>query len=236
MHFALCTLARRCYLKFWSFNDRIKTVTLEYKLNNIHKNIVFTKGRTYQKEDLNIQEILLCEDGKTPSTISVYFLQTDCKRIILPLENESNAKSQEDIAKLFIWFPLLGTEEWGTNFIYYSSFYPLEKRNGIVLPCENSNQKKAYEHNVAELEKMNSILFDFLKTHAAKIDNCIRLAKINFPEHNDDEKTQNFYRIQQKSWTSVFRTLPLIDTPAGRKSLDEACQNTQPRNLPLLCR
>lgn len=202
-------------------NDRIKTVTLEYKLNNVHKNIVFTKGRSYQEEDLNIQEILLCEDGKSPSTISVYFLQTDCKRIILPLENESRAKSHEDIAKLFIWFPLLGTEEWGTNFIYHSSFYPLEKRNGIVLPCENSNQKKAYEHNVAELEKMNSILFDFLKTHSAKIDNCIRLAKINFPEYNDDEKTQNFYRIQQKSWTSVFRTLPLIDTPAGRKSLDE---------------
>lgn len=202
-------------------NDRIKTVTLEYKLNNVHKNIVFTKGRSYQEEDLNIQEILLCEDGKSPSTISVYFLQTDCKRIILPLENESRAKSHEDIAKLFIWFPLLGTEEWGTNFIYHSSFYPLEKRNGIVLPCENSNQKKAYEHNVAELEKMNSILFDFLKTHTAKIDNCIELAKINFPEHNDDEKTQNFYRIQQKSWTSVFRTLPLIDTPVGRKSLDE---------------
>ena len=63
-------------------NDRIKTVTIEYKLNNIHKNIVFTKGRSYQ-EDLNIQEILLRDDVKAPSTISVYFLQADCKRIIL---------------------------------------------------------------------------------------------------------------------------------------------------------
>lgn len=202
-------------------NDRIKTVTLEYKLNNIHKNIVFTKGRTYQEEDLNIQEILLCEDGKAPYIISVYFLQTDCKRIILPLENERHAKSHEDIAKLFIWFPLLGTEEWGTNFIYHSSFYPLEKRNGIVLPCENPNQQKAYEYNVAELERMNSILFDYLKKHVTEIDNSIELAKINFPCHNDDEKTQDFYRIQQQSWASFFRTLPLIDTPAGRKSLDE---------------
>lgn len=202
-------------------NDRIKAVTLEYKLNNIHKNIVFTKGHTSQEEDLNIQDILLCEDGKAPSTISIYFLQTDCKRIILPLENERHAKSHEDIAKLFIWFPLLGTEEWGTNFIYHSSFYPLEKRNGIVLPCENPNQQKAYEYNVAELERMNSILFDYLKKHVTEIDNSIELAKINFPCCNDDEKTQSFYRIQQKSWTSFFRTLPLIDTPAGRKSLNE---------------
>lgn len=202
-------------------NDRIKTVTLEYKLNNVHKNIVFTKGRSYQEEDLNIQEILLCEDGKSPSTISVYFLQTDCKRIILPLENERHAKSHEDRAKLFIWFPLLGTEEWGTNFIYHSSFYPLEKRNGIVLPCENPNQQKAYEYNVAELERMNSILFDYLKKHITEIDNSIELAKINFHCHNEDEKTQDFYRIQQQSWASFFRTLPLIDTPAGRKSLDE---------------
>lgn len=202
-------------------NDRIKTVALEYQLVSYHKDIIYTKGHIHKEGEIDVQEIIMTEGVRTPSSISVYFIQNGCKRIILPLENGSRAKSHEDIAKLFIWFPLLGTEEWGTNFIYHSSFYPLEKRNGIVLPCENSNQKKAYEHNVAELEKMNSILFDFLKTHTAKIDNCIELAKINFPEHNDDEKTQNFYRIQQKSWTSVFRTLPLIDTPVGRKSLDE---------------
>ena len=90
-----------------------------------------------------------------------------------------------------------------------------------MLPCENPNQRKAYEHNVAELEVMNYILFDFLKTHVAEIDNSIELAKINFISQNDDEKTQDFYRMQQQSWTSVFRTLPLIDTAAGRKSLDE---------------
>lgn len=202
-------------------NNRIKTVTLEYRLENNHKTIVYTKGLNFKDGVVNVQEIQLIEDDKAPDTIYVYFLQADCKQIILPLENLTLAKSHKDIAKLFIWFPLLGTEEWGTNFIYHSSFYPLEKRNGIVLPCENPNQQKAYEHNVAELEGMNYILFDFLKTHVAEIDNSIELAKINFISQNDDEKTQDFYRMQQQSWTSVFRTLPLIDTATGRKSLDE---------------
>lgn len=202
-------------------NDGIKIVTLEYRLDNNHKTIVYTKGRYYKDGDINVQEIQLSETYKASDTICVYFLQADCKRIILPLENLNRAKCLEDVAKLFIWFPLLGTEEWGTNFIYHSTFYPLEKRNGIVLPCENPNQQKAYEHNVAELEGMNSMLFDFLKTHVAEIDNGIELAKINFISQNDDEKTQDFYRKQQHSWISVFRTLPLIDTPVGRKSLDE---------------
>ncbi len=105
-------------------NDRIKTVALEYRLVCGHKDIVYTKGHINKEGDLNVQEILITEGDGTPSSIRVYFLQNGCKRIILPLENESCAKSQENIAKLFIWFPLLGTEEWGTNFIYHSLFYP----------------------------------------------------------------------------------------------------------------
>lgn len=35
-----------------------------------------------------------------------------------------------DIPSLFLWFPLLGTERFGVNFIFHSKrFYPVEKRN-----------------------------------------------------------------------------------------------------------
>lgn len=132
------------------------------------------------------------------------------------------AKSSKEIAKLFIWFPLLGTESWGTNFVYHSSFFPLEKRNGMILPCDNPNIEKKYEHNIVVLNKMNTMLFNYLKTHTCQISNSIELAKIDFLSHLvDDELTKDFFKLQQETWTNVFRTLPLIDTPIGRKSLDE---------------
>ena len=44
--------------------------------------------------------------------------------------------SVDAIPSLFLWFPLLGTEDFGVNFIFHSKrFYPVEKRNNIMLPC-----------------------------------------------------------------------------------------------------
>lgn len=201
-------------------NDNIKTVSLRNLIDN--QNIIYTKGKSYLENDLFVQEINKFNDEKLLQTIHVYYLQQDDCKIIIPLENVYKAKSSECIANLFVWFPLLGTEMWGTNFIYHSSFYSLEKRNGIVLPCDNSNVQKQYEHNEANLQKMNTMLFDYLKTHVAEIDNSIQFAKINFMSHVvDDIKTQEFFKAQQETWITVFRTLPLIDTPKGRMKLED---------------
>ena len=200
-------------------NDKIKTVTLENRIDG--RNIVYTKDIFYQKNDLNVLEIKK-QEGCTSNNIPVYFLQQEDCKIILPLKSDDCAKSTDNITKLFIWFPLLGTESWGTNFVFHSSFYPLEKRNGMILPCDNTNVQKKYEYNVNVLQKMNTLLFDYLKTHAYQIKNGIEMAKVNFAAHIvDDAKTMEFYKSQQETWTNVFRTLPLIDTPIGRKSLDE---------------
>lgn len=201
-------------------NDKIKTVILENHIDN--KTITYTKRATYQDNGLNVYDISETQACGDSQVIHIYYLEHGDSKIILPLENSRQAKQIDDIAKLFVWFPLLRTEPWGTNFIFHSTFYPLEQRNGIILPCDNVNVQKKYEHNVTMLQEMNHLLYNYLKEHVKDISNSIELAKINFNCHVvEDSMTNDFFNSQQKEWTSVFRTLPLIDTPLGRKSIDE---------------
>lgn len=200
-------------------NNKIEEITL---VNHPDKRTAtFTKGNPYKENDLNVVDVAVSTHQSKPSTLRIYYLEEGDNKIILPLSDAHTVSKADDISKLFVWFPLLGTEQWGTNFIYHSTFYPLEARNGIVLPCDNVNVESQFKHNEKVLQAMNTLLHNYLSSHVACIDNAIELAKIGFSRTAEDSKTRDFFKSQQELWTSVFRKLPLIDTPSGRKSLDD---------------
>lgn len=200
-------------------NNTIKEITL---INNPDKRTAtFTKGNPYKENDLNAVDITITTHESKPLTVRVYYLEEGSNKIILPLSDAHKASKADGISKLFVWFPLLGTELWGINFIYHSTFYPLETRNGIILPCDNVNVESQFKHNEKVLQAMNTLLHNYLSSHVVGIDNAIELSKIGFSHIAEDSKTRDFFKSQQELWTSVFRKLPLIDTPYGRKSLDD---------------
>ncbi|MFV0501482.1 MAG: sacsin N-terminal ATP-binding-like domain-containing protein [Bacteroidales bacterium] len=200
-------------------NDKIMEVTLENKIDN--KTVIFSKGKQYKENDLNVLKINISTPEGIESTKCVYYLEDGDTKIILPLNESNKAIKSDSISKIFVWFPLLGTEQWGTNFVYHSTFYPLETRNGIVLPCDNINVEAQFKHNVNMLHKMNTLLHNYLKNHVGDIKNAIELAKINFNCNVEDKITKEFFKSEQELWTRIFRKLPLIDTPKGRKCLDD---------------
>lgn len=200
-------------------NNKIKEITLVNYPDK--RTATFTKGNPYKENDLNVVDIAVSTHESEPSTVRVYYLEEGNNKIILPLSDAHTVSKADGISKLFVWFPLLGTEQWGTNFIYHSTFYPLEARNGIVLPCDNVNVESQFKHNERVLQAMNTLLYSYLSSHVTGINNVIELAKIGFSRTAEDSKTRDFFKSQQELWTSVFRKLPLIDTQYGRKSLDD---------------
>lgn len=90
-------------------------------------------------------EIKDAYDGNVLSQYELCSLQTrddDGKNVdvmILP-PYPAECGSVDDIPSLFLSFPLLGTEQFGVNFIFHSKrFHPVEKRNNILLPREVSS-------------------------------------------------------------------------------------------------
>ena len=87
------------------------------------------------------------EEGRSVDVIILPPYSTECGGV-------------EDIPSLFLSFPLLGTEQFGVNFIFHSKrFHPVEKRNNILLPKEVSSDfeiKKQDENEAVLIEMMDA--------------------------------------------------------------------------------
>ena len=128
----------------------------------------------------------------------------------------------KNISSLFLWFPLLGTESFGVNFIFHSKrFYPVEKRNNIMLPGASQISKEKGVENEKVLKEMMAVVFEYYKDveHAKELN--LDMCRIAFPAACENEETESFYKEMQEMWNSqvpAWKVLPIGDT---MHSIDE---------------
>ena len=121
------------------FNDGITECQIDDNINNVH--VSFAKSERPDENGMRVMRIDIIRDG-VAKPMDIYYLESadGDERIVLPLESATKACALDGISKLFMHFPLLGTEDFGFNFIFHSrSFKPEEKRNGLYLPDGNEN-------------------------------------------------------------------------------------------------
>ena len=124
----------------------------------------------------------------------------------------------DTIPSLFLWFPLLGTERFGVNFIFHSErFHPVEKRNNIMLPGSTAIKQEKGGANSKVLKEMMEVLF----TYYAKPENAKTLSRemceVAFPTVCEDEETQAFYQELQALWIAKVPDWKSI--PVGEESV-----------------
>ncbi len=207
-------------------DEAIKLMPFVMLLNNISKCIISKDYKTFEfskrsKEDEGGLHVVSISTGN--DEIDLYYLSTEDKEniAIMPLNSSQNAIDFSVYPKLFLWFPLLGTEDWGVNFIFNSSnFAPVEERNGIILPKGNDNVKDKYERDEKIISTLSDLVLSYLKNNIKEIDNTILLARINFPiDKQKDDLTKQFYEKQQAKWADIYQTLPMIPTIKGKLAL-----------------
>ena len=189
-----------------------------------------------------LKEVTVCEiDGKetiyktlsqaeepplsfTPISINdeiqkVYYLQSTDKRIvvILPFSEGLTALNfQMELPRLFLYYPLVGTQTFGINYVIHSRhFQPTEPRNGLYLQSENENNVKEEKANRDLLQQASQMIFDFLKLHSDKIKSPINLAAINFSINSDKPILDKYFKDLKTTWINEFKNYPLVETAAG---------------------
>lgn len=129
----------------------------------------------------------------------------------------------DETPSLFLYYPLLGSENFGVNFIFHSAnFEATELRDGIILPSENENTKRKYERNVREITEMATRLTGFLQeTKDSRFSLGVneQLARVFFPLKADDDLLTAFYDGMRKLFVGAFEQLPLLETPEGYVSI-----------------
>lgn len=128
----------------------------------------------------------------------------------------------EDVPSLFLWFPLLGTEKFGVNFIFHSKrFYPVEKRNNIMIPGVSEISKVKGGDNEEILKGMMDALFAYYtQTENAK-NLGLKMCEVAFPCLAENEETQRFYKEMQSLWVKEMPKWKVVPVGDERMSVDD---------------
>ncbi len=149
-------------------------------------------------------------------------LQSEKGDVIIIPPYPSFCGDVNSIPSLFLWFPLLGTEKFGVNFIFHSKrFYPVEKRNNIMLPGASQISKAKGGDNEAILKEMMVVLFSYYSQdeHAKELN--IDMCKVAFPNNSENEDTMRFYNEMQELWNHQVPSWKILPIGGGYHSILE---------------
>lgn len=168
------------------------------------------------------EDLLSAEHTKEPYTCH-YLLSEDKEDVVIIPPFPSICDDVNKVPSLFLWFPLLGTEQFGVNFIFHSKkFYPVEKRNNIQLPEDVPAKKESGEKNEAILKSMMDALFDYYRIEGKDAELTRDLCKVEFIKETEDEEQKRFYNEMQSLWNKQVRNWKVIHTSEGRKSITDS--------------
>lgn len=215
-----------------TINSHIKEVEIIDKYTNQHycirKSDDKVVSNVYDNDSWTVVENEIYynyfnSDNHDPKPAKVRSLQSKNGNDIVvlpPFPNECGPVTT--IPSLFLWFPLLGTESFGVNFIFHSKrFYPVEKRNNILLPENVPSKLEKGKSNERVLNEMMKVLFDYYKQGDNDKYLTLEMCHINFHSDKDDEITKKFYSDLQELWKAQIPTWKVIPTNEGKRAMNE---------------
>lgn len=200
-------------------NARIK----EMEIHNHHTNEHFTLKKTEEYSHAAIGQdgwkevtetiLRINNNTNTSESYTCKSLQSDKGDVVIIPPFPEACGDVSEIPSIFLWFPLLGTEAFGINFIYHSKrFYPVEKRNNIMLPGSTIMKREKGGNNSAVLKEMTEVLFKYYSMDENAKTLTRNMCEVSFPQNSEDEETQKFYREMQLLWNAKipnWKVLPV---------------------------
>lgn len=201
-----------------AMNSSISSISISHHQKNAGHPVSFRRVDSGTVEALSFVSIQ--KDDAPPMII--YFLQVDKEldlKIMLPLSAPTTAvEPSSSLSRLFLYFPLIGTESWGINFVIHCGlFNPQEKRDGIHISSDNLQNKEKEKNNREILTKASDAIFALMEKNAAAISDPIYLANISFSTLTGNSFHDTFFKELKAKWVTKFRTYALVETADGRK-------------------
>lgn len=206
------------------FNDKLKKVIVT-DINGNTTNYLKDDNEE-SAEHYFVRAILINDEVK-----KINYLKSDRLIIVLPFQNISTEDGYfgtaeslpESLPRLFLFYPLIGTENFGFNFVIHSkNFQPTEQRDGLHLNSENEKNKIEEVANQKLMEEASNLIFGFLENNLSRIQSPHLLAEINFAVSSDDTELNKYFVGLKDNWTTKFKSLPFVETQTSRISVQEA--------------
>lgn len=205
-----------------TINDRLKKVTIKDKNEN---EIIFErlkKEHVLNDKNINLFTTVISRNGNSLVIYSI-IEEDDQIEVILPINEDLELYQLSNrIARLFLYYPLIGSEDFGLNFIINcNNFLPTEPRDGVHLNSTKEQVKIQEEENRRIIKKSSELIFDFLKSNVLTVSNPLLYAKINFKRNSEDILLNEYFEDLQIMWSEEFINLPIVETSDGFASVKE---------------
>lgn len=141
----------------------------------------------------------------------------------------------EDKPQLYLYLPLLGTENWGWNFIVHAPSFTSDKdtRDSLLLVGNGQNNDEQAENNKQLIQLAGGLIKEFISRQLTNYIDRKHFGRVNFLA-DGSEKLKAYYTQLQTEWVSYFESQPLVKkedeyiTVSAIKVLDkelyEACE------------
>ena len=151
-----------------TINERLKKVTLIINGQQTSFERI-TKEEISNNNNINLFRTTISKNGEKKVYYSI-IEKKDQIEVILPInENHELIQFSERIARLFLYYPLIGSEKFGFNFILNcNQFLPTEPRDGIHLKSNKDQLEQQEKENRRIIGKASTLIFDFLKSNVSR--------------------------------------------------------------------
>lgn len=207
----------------FTINDRLKEVKIINKEGDTTIYKYLDKIRVENIEGINLHKTIVTKNDEEQHIYSIIDEQSDIE-IILPV-NKDNEVFEFDatISKLFFYYPLIGTENFGINFIINCKhFLPTEPRDGIHLKSDKDQVQDQEAKNREVIDKCSELIFKFLKSNVIEVKNPLLYTSVNFKIDSDDKNLNEYFEELQNKWNDNLKALPFVNTNNGYKTIEEA--------------
>ena len=132
--------------------------------------------------------------------------------VILPIHNNIVSNLSDNISKLFIYLPLVGTERWGINFVIHAPMFTCssDDRSSLRLITDGQTEHDPAIENCKYIQEASDILFDYISQHLSEWQDVHYLAPINFEVSNPNKELSDYYKQLKDVWLKKMRGLDIV--------------------------
>lgn len=204
-----------------TINDRLKKVNISLNDTEVSFKRV-QKEKIKNDKGIELYKTIISKNGKEIILYSIIELENEIE-VILPINDKLELiQFPKRVARLFLHYPLIGSEDFGFNFIINcKQFLPTEPRDGIYLKSNKDQVKEQEEKNRKIIEKASQLIFSFLKSNILTVSNPLLYAQINFRRDTENGLLNEYFENLQATWVEEFKFLPIVQTDSGYRLVSE---------------
>jgi hypothetical protein len=206
----------------FAINNRLKEVLIHHENGSTDTYQFQSKQKIENDKGINLHQSILLKNNEE---IHLYSIKDEDEEIeiILPINKKNEViQFNENIARIFYYYPLIGSEDFGLNFIINcNKFLPTEPRNTIHLNSDKEQVKGDEEANRHIIDKCSDLIFSFLESNIIEVHNPLLYTNVNFKTNSDNVFLNEYFEELNNKWNTKLSDLPFVKTNDGFKPIKD---------------